>query len=112
MLYWATTGLVAAFLAASAGSYVLSPSTIEGIRELGFPDFFRIQLAVLKVMAVPVLLIPQVPMRVKEWGYAGVALFLLTAMIAHYAHRDPIALNLINLALLALLITSYLSMPS
>ncbi|MEO1366038.1 MAG: DoxX family protein [Acidobacteriota bacterium] len=111
MLYWTTTALVALFLAASAGSYLLSPSTIEGIRELGFPDFFRIQLAVLKILAVPVLLVPQVPLRVKEWGYAGVALFLLTAVVAHYAHRDPIALNLVNLLLLGLLVTSYLTLP-
>ena len=111
MVYWVATVLVAVFLATSAGSYVLHPPTIEGVRELGFPDFFRIEMAVLKTLVLPVLLIPQVPVQVKEWGYAGVALFLITAMVAHHAHRDPIALNLVNLLMFGLLATSYLSLP-
>ncbi|MEM1206908.1 MAG: DoxX family protein [Acidobacteriota bacterium] len=111
MVYWVSTVLVSAFLALSAASYVLHPPTIEGVRELGFPDFFRLQLAVLKTLAVPVLLIPRVPPPAKEWGYAGVALFLITAMVAHHAHRDPIALNLVNVMLFGLLITSYLTLP-
>ena len=110
-IYWVTTVLVAVFLAISAGTYVLHQPTIEGVGELGFPDFFRIEMATLKAMAVPVLLIPQIPIRVKEWGYAGVAFFLVTAMVAHQAHRDPIALNLVNLLLLGLLITSYVTLP-
>ncbi len=94
-------------LVLSGGAYLFHQGTIEGVRELGFPDFFRIQLAVLKLLAAPVLLIPQIPHTAKEWAYAGVTLFLLTAVVAHHAHADPIALNLVNLCLLGILAASY-----
>lgn len=111
MIYWASTALIAAFLAASATSYVFHTPTIEGVRKLGFPDFFRLQLAVLKLIAIPVLLVPAIPTVAKDWAYAGVALFLFTAIVAHVAHRDPVAFNGINLVLLALLITSRATLP-
>ncbi len=104
--YWLSTGLLCLFLLWSAYSYLYSRSTIDGVQELGFPDFFRIQLAVLKLMAIVVLLLPQVPFAVKEWAYAGVGLFLLTAIVAHVAHGDPWGITLINMLLIALLIVS------
>ncbi len=98
-------------LVLSGGAYLSHQGTIEGVRELGFPDFFRIQLAFLKLLAVPTLLIPQVPHAAKEWAYSGVALFLLTAVVAHHAHGDPIALNLVNLCLFGILAASSASLP-
>ncbi len=105
-MYWISTGLVALFLLLSAWSYLFHQNTIIGIRELGFPDFFRIQLAVLKIIAAIVLVLPMIPAQVKEWTYAGIGLFLLTAIVAHWAHKDPAVLHLINLAVFALLIVS------
>jgi len=105
-IYWTTTSLVAAMLLWSAYTYFFSQTTIEGIRALGFPDFFRLQLAVLKIIAVIVLLTPQIPIQIKEWAYAGVGLFFLTAIIAHAAHKDPIFINLINVSFIGLLIVS------
>ncbi len=110
MTYWISTGLLSAFLIWSAGSYLLHQATIEGIQELGFPDFFRIQLAVMKLSAVIVLLIPQIPVQVKEWAYAGVGLFLITAIVAHFAHKDPFVLHLINLAVFGVLMVSYVNL--
>lgn len=110
MLYWISTSLLCILLALSAGSYVLHDATIRGVGDLGFPDYFRIQLAVLKLIAIPVLLVPAVPDFMKQWAYAGVALFLLTAMVAHFAHRDPIVINLLNLAALGILAVSMFSL--
>lgn len=106
MLYWISTGLVCAMLAASALAYVFHGPTIEGMRELGFPNHFRIELAVLKLLAVPVLLLPQVPLQAKEWAYAGVALFLVTSIVAHTAHGDLWVLSAINVFLLILVLMS------
>lgn len=105
-IYWTTTILLSAFLLWSAYTYLFSKSTIEGVRDLGFPDHFRMQLAILKIIAVAILLIPQIPMQVKEWAYAGVGLFFLTAIVAHTAHKDPFVITLINLVLFGLLIVS------
>lgn len=105
-IYWISTTILSAFLLWSAYSYFFSEATIQGVRELGFPDFFRLQLGMLKFIAVPVLLIPAVPLWVKEWGYAGTALFLITAMVAHVAHRDSPALLVVLFMLFASLVAS------
>ncbi len=106
--YWISTALLSLILLWSAYSYIFSKATIEGVRDLGFPDFFRVQLAVLKIIAVLVILLPQIPIQFKEWAYAGVGLFFLTAIVAHTAHKDPFFITLINLVFIAILITSYL----
>ncbi|MFS4494617.1 DoxX family protein [Maribacter sp. 2308TA10-17] len=105
-IYWASTGLLSLFLLWSAYGYLFSKPMIDGVKELGFPDHFRIQLAILKVIAVVIILIPQIPLQVKDWAYAGIALFLLTAIVAHTAHKDPFFITVINLTLVALLIVS------
>lgn len=63
----------------------------------------------MKFMAIPALIAPGAPDLIREWGYAGVAFFLVTAIVAHTAHRDPIAFNVVNLALLGCLAVSYAS---
>jgi hypothetical protein len=109
-MYWISTSLISVYLLLSAYSYFFSKSTIEGVRELGFPDFFRIELAILKIIAVLVLLIPSVPIQLKEWAYAGIGLFLLTAIVAHIAHKDHFGITLINLLFLVILIWSNYSL--
>lgn len=93
-------------LVVSSLSYFFHKATIEGVRELGFPDFFRIELAVLKLLAVAILLIPVVPLQTKEWAYAGVGVFFITAIIAHFVHKDPYLINMINIFFLGLLVVS------
>lgn len=111
MAYWISTALISTFLIVSAATYLLHMATIEGVRDLGFPDFFRIELAVLKLLAAAILLTPLIPVQIKEWAYAGVALFLITAIIAHYAHGDSFALHLINVFFLILLFVSNINLP-
>ncbi|AUP80978.1 DoxX family protein [Flavivirga eckloniae] len=110
IIYWISTVLISCFLALSSYTYFFSKSTIEGVRALGFPDFFRIELAVLKLVAIFVILVPSVPNNVKEWGYAGIGLFLITALIAHIAHKDSIFISLLLVVLMALLIISRYTM--
>ncbi len=98
--------MVCAVLALSSASYIFHAPTITGVRELGFPDFFRIQLAVLKIAAVIVLLAPSLPIQFKEWAYAGAALFFITAIVAHIAHNDSHLITLANIVFLVLLAMS------
>ncbi len=107
-IYWITTGIISLFLLWSAYTYIFNKATIEGVKSLGFPDHFRIQLAVLKIIAVIILLTPQISIQYKEWAYSGVALFFITAIVAHVAHKDPIVITVINLVLIGLLIISNL----
>ncbi len=106
--YWISTILTSIFLFWSAYSYLYSKPAIEGFKELGFPNFFRIQLVVLKVLAAIIILIPIIPIQIKEWAYAGIALFFITAIVAHMVHKDPFSITLINIVLVVILIISYL----
>ena len=104
--YWTTTIITVLYLLWSAYGYLFSKTVIEGIEKLGFPGYFRIELAMLKIIAVVVLVVPQIPLFYKDMAYTGIGLFYLTAIIAHFAHKDPLIINLINVLLLVLLILS------
>lgn len=110
MIYWISTALVCGFLSLSAWSYIFHQPTIIGIAELGFPNFFRIQLAILKLLAAIVILIPAAPLLAKDWAYAGTVLFLITAIVAHVAHNDSHFISVLNIALIALAITSSITL--
>src|SRR5215470_10417380 len=58
------------------------PQVAEAFRHLGFPAYFRVELSWAKLLGVVLLLAP-VPARLKEWPYAGFAITLGSALIAH-----------------------------
>jgi hypothetical protein len=70
------------------------PQAAEAFTRLGFPAAsFRVELSWAKVAGVAALLVPMVPARLKEWAYAGFAINLLSALIAHLSISDrPAAL--------------------
>ncbi|WP_282038510.1 DoxX family protein [Saccharicrinis aurantiacus] len=107
-IYWISTIIISAFLFISSYSYIFSDATKEGIKALGFPDFFRIELAVLKLLAAILILIPNLNIQLKEWTYGGIALFLVTAFVAHLKHRDSIFIMLLLVVLMLTLIVSYI----
>ncbi len=109
MIYWVSTATLCLVLTLSSVSYIFHTPTIIGVRELGFPDFFRVQLAILKIAAALVLIIPFVSGQFKEWAYAGAALFFLTAIIAHLAHKDPYIITGVNVVFILVLLTSNIS---
>lgn len=65
------------------------PAAAQAFARLGFPaGFFRVELSWAKVAGVAALLIPMVPGRLKEWAYAGFAINLVSALIAHISISD------------------------
>ena len=54
----------------------------EASTRLGFTDYFRVELAWAKLLGAVLLLAP-VPAPLKEWAYAGFAITLGSALIAH-----------------------------
>ena len=63
------------------------PEGAQAIIRLGFPAYFRVELAWAKLLGVVLLLAP-VPARLKEWAYAGFAITLGSALIAHLSVGD------------------------
>ncbi|MCW3071196.1 MAG: hypothetical protein JWO44_1086 [Bacteroidetes bacterium] len=87
-LYLIAKGFISFFILFSAYySYSHGPD----LRMLGFPDYFRIELVIAKVTGGVVLLIPQTPIRIKEWVYAGFLIAMISAFIAHVCSNDPIS---------------------
>jgi hypothetical protein len=61
----------------------------EEFQRLGFPNYFRIELTIAKIIGAIALLIPQTPARVKEWIYAAFGVCLLSAFLAKYNGGYP-----------------------
>jgi membrane-anchored protein YejM (alkaline phosphatase superfamily) len=57
----------------------------EGIRHLGYPDYFGVALTVFKVVGALILILPQAKGRIKEWAYAGFTFDFLFATISYIA---------------------------
>ena len=87
VLYWTVTGLFCLQMAFTAYAQLRLPEVAAAFTHLGFPSWFRIELSWAKFLGVAALLAP-VPPRVKEWAYAGFAINLVSAVLAHLAVGD------------------------
>lgn len=89
IIYWISTGLFCAFLFLTSISYFTDPKFIDIYKHLGFPQYFRIELGIAKVVGVIILLIPKIPKKLKEWAYVGFGITLISGAIAHFNSGDP-----------------------
>jgi hypothetical protein len=85
--FWVVTGLFCLQMSFTAYAQLRLPQVAEAFTHLGFPAYFRVELSVAKLIGVVLLLAP-VPARVKEWAYAGFAIDITSAFIAHLAVGD------------------------
>ena len=85
--FWIATALFCLQMSFTAYAQLRLPQVAEAFHHLGFPDYFRVELSWAKLLGVALLLAP-VPARLKEWAYAGFAIDLGSALIAHLAVGD------------------------
>ena len=85
--FWTVTGLFCLQIGFTAYAQLRLPQVAEAFAHLGFPDYFRLELAWAKLLGVVLMLAP-VPPRLKEWVYAGFAINLASALIAHLSVGD------------------------
>ena len=97
ILFWTFTALFCLEMSFTA-YYELLPQGAQAFTRLGFPNgYFRWELSLAKLVGVAVLVVPMVPSRgflyvMKEWAYAGFAINLVSAIIAHLSISDrPLA---------------------
>jgi len=81
---------------------------VEGIRHLGYPDYFRVMLTVFKVAGALALILPFVKGRFKEWAYAGFGITMIAAFVSHWAVDGFHGQTLFPLLIFAVLATSYI----
>src|ERR671910_3908178 len=85
--FWTVTALLCLQIGFTAYAQLSLPQVAEAFTHLGFPDYFRVELSLAKLLGVVLLLAP-VPARLKEWAYAAFAITLGSALIAHLSIGD------------------------
>ncbi len=108
IIYWTTTGIVAAIMLWSAYYFCFNKAMKGAFEHLGFPNYFRIELTVAKILGVLALVIPAIPNRIKEFAYFGFGITVVSAIIAHSSSGDGISHVIDPLIVLSILAVSYL----
>ncbi len=85
--FWTVTALFCLQIVFTAYAQLRLPQVADAFTHLGFPAYFRVELSLAKLLGVALLLAP-VPTRLKEWAYAGFAINLVSALIAHLSMGD------------------------
>ncbi len=85
--FWIVTALFCLQMASPPTRNCACRRWRQAFTHLGFPAYFRVELSWAKLLGVVLLLAP-VPARLKEWAYAGFAIDLGSALIAHLAVGD------------------------
>jgi hypothetical protein len=87
IVFWIVTALFCLQISFTAYAGLRLPQVAEAFTHLGFPAYFRVELSWAKFLGVVLLLVPAPP-RLKEWAYAGFAIDLASALVAHFAVGD------------------------
>src|SRR6516162_7549997 len=87
IVYWIVTALFCLRMSFTAYAQLRLPQVAEAFTHLGFPAYFRVELSWAKLLGVVLILAP-VPARWKEGAYAGFAIDLTSALIAHLSVGD------------------------
>jgi hypothetical protein len=106
-IYWITTITATAMIVIPAFFYFNNQYLINTMRyRLGFPDYFRVELAIGKYIGALIMLIPAVPKMFKEWVYVAFGITLLSGSLAH-GIVDGIGKGSAPLVVFAILCVSY-----
>jgi DoxX-like protein len=108
--YWGSTAIACLALLGSLTYLTGSEQVVSGFAKAGYPQHLRIVLGIAKPVAAIVLLLPGFAL-LKEWAYAGATFALVMAFISAYLSGDGVKVWSLPLALLALLIVSYVTRP-
>ena len=109
IIFWVTTTIVFLFEGVLPALTSQTEIAKEGIRHLGYPEYFGLMLTVFKILGALALIIPQIPARIKEWAYAGFVFNFIFAFGSHGAVDGFGGQTFFPLIVLAILVVSYLS---
>jgi uncharacterized membrane protein YphA (DoxX/SURF4 family) len=112
ILYWSTTGLVAAEFAVGGMMDILRlPPFIGIMKHLGYPTYFSMIIGVWKVLGAVAVLVPRFP-RLKEWAYAGMFFTMTGAFASHLGAGDPLVMLVAPLIFAGLVVASWFLRPA
>lgn len=107
IIYWITTGIVALFLL--PGIFFLnSPAATEGMKHLGMPHWFSMELGIGKFIGALILIIPMIPNRIKEWAYVALGIDSISAIIGLLSVDGIKPMSFAPLVFFIILVISYI----
>ncbi|OJU74617.1 MAG: DoxX-like family protein [Bacteroidetes bacterium 47-18] len=112
IIYWSASVLFAVWMLTNAYAYLTSEEAKLLCHHFGFPGYFRVELAIAKIIGVIVLLVPMIKGRWKEWAYAGFTITMISGFIAHLASGDSLLSASSAIVALAILLISYITYPN
>ena len=107
IIYWITTGIIFLFEGVMPALTANSELAKEGIRHLGYPEYFGVMFVFFKVAGALALIIPQIPNRIKEWAYAGFAIDFISALVSLLVVDGPKPMSFFPLVAFVILVLSY-----
>lgn len=87
----------------------VASKTQAAIQEVDVTDFCEAGRLVLKVVIVIILVIPAIPLRIKQWAYVGFGISVISACVAHWGAEGMGFQTLLPVIGLFILDTSYVS---
>ena len=107
IIFWISTTLIFLFEGVMPALTSQTEMAREGIRHLGYPEYFGPMITAFKVAGSLAIMLPKVPARLKEWAYAGFVFDFLCASISNTV-VDGFSFNSVfPLIVLAVLMVSY-----
>lgn len=108
IIFWITTIIIFLFEGVMPALTSQTELAKEGIRHLGYPEYFGNALVVFKILGVLILVIPSIPKNAKEWAYAGFGFDFIFASISHFAVDGVTFQSFFPLIFLVILAISYI----
>jgi len=103
--YYTTTAIISGMMLYIAFETLTKPEVKVSMAHLGFPDYFRIELGISKIIGAVLLWLPV--RFLKEVAYIGFAIMFASASLAHFVVGDPSGKVIAGMVFLAILIISY-----
>lgn len=109
IIFWTSTGFLFLFQGVMPALTGHTEMAKEGMKHLGYPDYFAPLLNICKVICSLLLIIPKVPTRYKEWAYAGFGFDFIFAFASIIAVDGLGAIAIIPIVAMIILVASYLT---
>lgn len=111
IIYWISTGIIALVMVFSIISFTFMDHAIypEGaFQHMHLPGYFKVELTIAKTLGLFALLLPTVPIKIKEFAYFGFGITLISAVIAHSSIGDKFYNIMDPLIFFGILVVSYI----
>lgn len=108
IIFWTATIIIFLFEGLAPALTSQTELAKEGIRHLGYPEYFGTIFIVFKVLGALALILSQVNNRIKEWAYAGFAFDFIFACLSHWIVDGFGFQTIFPLIIMAILAVSYI----